>query len=397
MQSGCVNFGQCRRAPRAHGRARELWRTALRAGGAAAWLFACQASSLAETPRASEVVREGTTVFGTRVELTLVGLPETEAHQRINEVFELFADLHAQLHAWQPSELTRLNAAIAERRPFRASARLAAMLREARELTVASGGLFDPGIGRLIGLWGFQRSELSGRPPGTDSMAAAVAASRPSLADLDIATDGTVTSRNPAVAVDLGGYAKGWALDEAAALLRRHGVRDALIDVGGNLLALGRRGDRPWRVGVRNPRKPGVLATIDLLDGEAIGTSGDYYRAYLTDGVRYAHILDPRSGEPARASQAATVLIGPGRGAGALSDGASKPLFILGPQGALAAAKAMGVDRALIVDARGEVWLSPAMAARVHRVERGVVSRLLVAEGEQMRFAHWEQLEGAIR
>lgn len=362
----------------------------------AAGLIACPILTLAGAPGAAAPVRQGTYVFGTRAELTLVGLPEAEAHERIDEVFALFADLHTQLHAWQPSELTRLNAAIGARQPFHASKRLAAMLRDGRRLTLASERLFDPGIGRLIGLWGFQGGEPGRQLPRADAVMA-VAAVRPSLADLDVAADGTVTSRNPAVSIDLGGYAKGWALDEAAALLRARGVRNALIDVGGNLMALGRCGERPWRVGIQDPRGPGALAAIDLLDGEAIGTSGDYYRSYVVDGVRYAHIIDPRTGRPAQASRSATVLTGPGRGAGALSDGASKPLFILGASQAAPAAAAMGTGRILIVAADGELWLSPAMAARVRWMEPGVVSHLLAGEAGQVRIAYLRQSEGETR
>lgn len=310
------------------------------------------------------LVTEGTYAFGTRVQVTLADLPEAQARARANEVLALFTDMHRSLHAWEPSELTALNAAIAAGRPFKASERLAAMLREARRLTLASDRLFDPGIGQLVRVWGFQKSEFGGPLPAPE-VVADITRHHPSLGDLSIEADGTITSTSRYVAIDLGGYAKGWALDEAAALLRGKGVRNALIDVGGNLMALGTKGGTPWRVGIQHPRRPGPLLALELHDGEAIGTSGDYYRAYEAGGVRVAHIIDPRTGEPARASQSVTILTGPKAGAGALSDGASKPLYILGPQGALGAARAMGVDRFVVIDAKGELWMPPAMAARV--------------------------------
>lgn len=327
------------------------------------------------------LVTEGTYAFGTRVQVTLAGLPETQARARANEVLALFTRMHQSLHAWEPSELTELNAAIAAGRPFKASAELAAMLRAARQLTLASDRLFDPGIGQLVRVWGFQKSQFGGPLPAPD-VVAAITRRHPSLADLSIADDGTVTCANRYVAVDLGGYAKGWALDEAAALLRRHGVSNALIDVGGNLMALGTKGGAPWRVGIQHPRRPGPLLALDLHDGEAIGTSGDYYRAYEAGGVRIAHIIDPRSGEPARASQSVTILAGPGRGAGALSDGASKPLYILGPQAAVRAAHAMGVDRFVVIDAQGEVWISPAMASRIRWTDPQASPHLLISRNE---------------
>ena len=90
----------------------------------------------------------------------------------------------------------------------------------------------------------------------------------------DLVIDGNrVSSRNPAVQLDLGGYAKGYALDRAATILRANGVANALINIGGNVMALGRKNGTPWRVGIQHPRKAGALATIELADGEALGTS----------------------------------------------------------------------------------------------------------------------------
>jgi thiamine biosynthesis lipoprotein len=98
------------------------------------------------------------------------------------------------------------------------------------------------------------------------------------------------------VALDFGGYLKGVALDRAADILRSQGVRNALINIGGNILALGYKEGRKWRVGIQHPRRAGALATVELNDGEAIGTSGDYQRYFELDGKRYPHLLDPRTG-----------------------------------------------------------------------------------------------------
>ena len=186
---------------------------------------------------------------------------------------------------------------------------------------------------------------------------------RPRMADLVI-EDNVVSSRNPAVQLDLGGYAKGRALDDAIALLKTHGIRNALVNIGGNVIALGRHGDRPWRVGIQHPRRPGTLATLDLQDGEAIGTSGDYQRYFEVGGQRYSHLIDPRTGRPASAMQAATVLIG-GEHAGTRSDALSKPLFIGGPAQLGAYARRLGVTAYLAVDASGRTHVSPAMQARL--------------------------------
>ena len=183
------------------------------------------------------------------------------------------------------------------------------------------------------------------------------------MADLHI-EGGTVWSDNPAVRLDLGGYAKGRALDDAAAILKAHGISNALVNIGGNVIALGERGDRPWRVGIQHPRQPGTLATLDLHDGEAIGTSGDYQRYFEAGGRRYSHLIDPRTGWPASALQSVTVLVA-GERAGTRSDALSKPLFIDGEARLAAHAARLGITRYLAVDAAGRIHASPAMKARL--------------------------------
>jgi thiamine biosynthesis lipoprotein len=322
-------------------------------------------AGLWQTLRTPQVYIHGTYVFGTRVQLALYGVPLREAQQDADAVFAHFQAMHRELHAWQPSEVTQLNRSIAAGEPFQASPELVPILRAARQLSIDTQGLFEPGLGRLIRLWGFQADQFGVKPPSQDAVQRE-AALHPRIAQIDISPSGVVTSANRAVAIDLGGYAKGWSLDEAAAILRQRGVRNALIDVGGNLLALGTKGGAPWQVGIQDPRGSGTLATLELHDGEAIGTSGDYARFFKYEGVRYSHIIDPRNGFPATQSESVTVLVKPGPHAGALSDGASKAPFVAGPAAAMPLARKVGVDALLLVDTSGRVWVSSAMAARVH-------------------------------
>lgn len=316
------------------------------------------------TLRTPELYVQGTYVFGTRVQLAVYGVSLEHAQQDADAVFAHFRSMHRELHAWQPSEVTALNQSIAAGTPFQATPELAAILRHARALSLQTQGLFDPGIGRLVRLWGFQADQFDTQPPSRESVLREHA-SHPRIADLTISDSGVVASANRAVALDLGGYAKGWSLDEAAAILRQRGVKNALVDVGGNLLAIGTKGGAPWRVGIQDPRKAGTLATLELRDGEAIGTSGDYARFYRSNGVRYCHIIDPRTGFPATLSESVTVLVRPGPHAGALSDGASKAPFVAGPALAMSFASKVGVDSVLLVDAQGRVWVSAPMAERV--------------------------------
>ena len=308
-------------------------------------------------------------VFGTLVDVSVYGEDEARARQAINEVLHEFQRLHNMLHAWQPSELSELNTAFANGERKAVSPELAAMLQDAAQLSAQSGGLFNPTIGGLIEAWGFHADEFKPVQPDEKQIAQWVA-SDPQMSDIVI-EQGKAWSRNKAVRLDLGGYAKGYALDRAAALLRERGIRNALINIGGNVFALGRHGKRPWRVGIQHPRKPGALATLELRDGEAIGTSGDYQRYFMLGGKRYCHLIDPRSGHPAQGVQAVTVLTRGAR-AGVLSDAASKPLFIAGATGWRTAAVQMNLPEAMLVDAQGNILLTAALQKRLEFTDKNI-------------------------
>lgn len=309
------------------------------------------------------LVQQQSYVFGTLVEISVIDDLGSRAKPAIAEVLARFDALHQQLHAWQPSELSRLNAALAKGERATVTPELAAMLRDAQALSIQSGNLFNPAIGGLIALWGFHADTPQSRVPDA-AMIAGWVKQQPRMGDLHIEGN-TVWSDNPAVQLDLGGYAKGRALDDAVAILKKWGVKNALVNIGGNVIALGQHDDRPWRVGIQHPRTAGTLATLDLLDGEAIGTSGDYQRYFEAGGRRYSHLIDPRSGWPATGMQSVTILLR-GPHAGTRSDALSKPLFIDGAARLADHAAQLGIRDYLAVDARGKMVRSPALAARLH-------------------------------
>ena len=158
----------------------------------------------------------------------------------MNAVLREFDRMHRAYHAWQPSELTALNSALARGESATVSVELADMLRDAQALAARGDDLFNPALGKLIALWGFHSETF--RPQRPDVAAVrALLTSAPSLTDLHIAGR-RVRSDNRDVQIDLEGYAKGYALDRAAAILREHGIDNALINIGGNVMALGQKG-----------------------------------------------------------------------------------------------------------------------------------------------------------
>lgn len=303
-------------------------------------------------------------VFGTLVDVTIYGEDEARARKIAGEIQQDFQRWHNQFHAWQPdSEVSRLNAAFAQGETVDVSPELAGIIADARLWYEKSNGLFNPAIGGLVQAWGFHADEF--KPVRVDAgKIAALVRANPQMTDITL-ENGKASSKNRAVRLDLGGYAKGYALDRAVQHLRKEGVKNALVNIGGNIIALGRHGDKPWRVGIQHPRKPGPIATLALDDGWAIGTSGDYQRYFELDGKRYCHIIDPRTGYPVQDMQAVTVLVPPGENSGVISDVASKPIFIANADNKQAAINAMGIENVMLVDGQGHISVSKTMADRI--------------------------------
>jgi thiamine biosynthesis lipoprotein len=160
----------------------------------------------------------------------------------------------------------------------------------------------------------------------------------------------------------LGGIGKGYAIDRAASILRARGLRDFMIQAGGDLYVSGTRGDRPWRLGIRDPRGPAdaSFAAVDLSDS-AFSTSGDYERYFMHGGRRYHHIIDPRTGEPARGTRSVTVAAKTATVADALSTG----VFVLGPEAGMALVERLADVDAVIVDENNRVRVSSGLKGRL--------------------------------
>ena len=140
-------------------------------------------------------------------------------------------------------------------------------------------------------------------------------------------------------------------------LLRARGIHNAIVNAGGDLRAIGTHGARPWHIGIRHPRKDGILASIDSAGDTSIFTSGDYERLFEVNGKRFHHILDPRTGYPATGTVAVTVV----HENGAIADAAATALFVAGPADWADIARQMGIDRVMLVDSEGTIHMTPAM------------------------------------
>ncbi len=306
------------------------------------------------------VYREQLFAFGTLVDISLYGVEPQAARQAVAAVDALFQQQNRDWHAWQRGELDSLNQAIAAGKSFRPDASVVQLVRLGQRFERLSHGLFNPAIGHLLKLWGFQKDEPGPEPPDPAAVKHWLRAA-PSTLQLQI-DEGRISSSNPAVKLDFGGFAKGYSVASAVELLSRRGIHNLIVNAGGDLCLRGRHGDRPWRIGIRAPDGNGVLASLDLEGAACVFTSGDYERYFVYQGKRYAHILDPRTGEPARGVHSVTVVADDA----ALADAAATALFVAGVPDWRQIARDMSVREVLLMDAAGVAHVTATLKPLVH-------------------------------
>ena len=319
--------------------------------------------ALAGCERPAAPVEAEVYAMGTLVQFTVYGAAPDAAAAAIRDAETWLQAFGRDGWAYGEGELAQLNVALARGECRPVSTDLAAQIRLAREVSLASGGRFDPAVGPLVRLWGFDRAPRDpGRPfPQPDAIQSLLPL--PSMGAVTVSAAGEVCGPR-GLFIDLGGIGKGYAVDRVVAALGQRGIPGALVNAGGNLKTLGEPPGRAWRIGIRDPYRPGVMATLALAAGEAVSTSGDYERMFDHDGTRYHHILDPRTGYPVAGLHAVTVV----HADAALADAASTALFVAGPEQWRPVAAALGIAQALVVQADGTVAMTPAMAGRVRLV-----------------------------
>lgn len=206
-----------------------------------------------------------------------------------------------------------------------------------------TGGAFNILIGAAMDLWGFGSKQP--RVPETGELAAILPLTDYHQVQMDDAKS-TVFLPRQGMVIDLGGIAKGYATDKAVSVLRELGIRDALINAGGNVYALGNRADgTTWKVGIQDPRNPqGIKAVLQAGDA-ALVSSGDYQRYFEVAGIRYHHILDPATGSPARASAGTTIIMD----SATVADVLSTALFVMGPARGIAFAEQLPQVKAALI------------------------------------------------
>ncbi len=331
------------------------------------WILLLLALGLAACSAPATVYKQQFYSFGTIVEVSVWGVDETRAQRLFAQLQDDMDYMHTTWHAWHEGPVARINQLLPLGKEFSVAPSVLPLIENSLALYRKTQGLYNPAIGGLLRLWGFAQDDPPTGPPPTAVQIQPYLQHPPSMADLHL--DGIrLRSDNPLVQLDFGAYAKGYAVDLLIARIREWGISDAIVNAGGNLRAMGGKGGKPWRIGIRDPRHArddsgkGVLASLEVRGDESVFTSGNYERYFFYEGRRYHHIIDPRTGYPAQGSISATVIWNNGGEA----DAASTALFIAGPQHWPEVAASLGMDQVMVVDEAMHVYMTPAMAARVH-------------------------------
>jgi thiamine biosynthesis lipoprotein len=330
---------------------------------AAALILAC--ISILGCESATRDFRHQFFAFGTLVTIDIFETDPQSNRNAISAVEKRIREIDSNWYPWRDGELHRVNEAIAEGEAIEVSAPLAELLRRAAEIERLSGGSFNPVIGGLTELWGFHDTEsLRTSPPEAADIQAWLG---DVVSSADITWRGNILrSESRKLVLDLGGIAKGAILEQFAQILRDAGVGNAIIDIGGDLTVIGQVDGRSARIGVRSPRSDGVIAWLEVADGETIVTSGDYERFFEYEGERYQHVLDPRTGFPVKQTISATVL----HRDPILADAAATALLVAGATGFEKTCADLGLDQALIVTASGDLRLTAPMEKRLNWPDR---------------------------
>lgn len=293
--------------------------------------------------------------FGTIIDITLI-------HHNVDQAEKAFTDVEKQLkqfetywHAWRDSDLYRFNKALPELKPVRIPESLLDQLTLSQQYYQSSQQLFNPAIGKLIAAYGFHDNASK-----DEQLVNEIRRDLPTMDDLVI-NGQNATSLNPHLELDLGGIAKGYAMEKIAKQLKSAGFENFIINAGGDVLISGQRFEKPWVIAIQDPFAPGAIASIKLSGDQNLFTSGNYQRFYRKNEELIHHIIDPRTGKPSNNISSATVLSADA----VLADVAATTLMIDGWDNHVSLAKSLGITDYMIINQNGEIIASRLMSAKI--------------------------------
>jgi len=305
----------------------------------------------------SKVYKETQFLMDTVVEITAYGPGAEEA---VKAAFAEFQHLHALTNNFDDnSQVSKINQ-MAGKEKVVVDPELVKIIKFSQDVSDKLGGSFDITVGPLTKLWGIgHKGEYVPSQAEIDKVLPLV---NYHLVEVDT-TANTIYLPKAGMMLDLGAIAKGYATDQAVEVLKAKGITSALVNAGGDVRVIGNKPDgKPWRIGIQHPRDPdGISAKLALTEWDTMETSGDYQRFMMKDGIRYSHILDPRTGWQPREVSSVTMV----NSSSTYGDVLSKPIFVLGVEKGLELLKQFPGNEAVIVTLDGKIIITPGLEGKI--------------------------------
>lgn len=332
--------------------------------------LACLVGSLALVSACGKEAPSVTLTFnalGDTVDIRLVRVDPGKAEQAAEFIRHDFDNLEQDLNTWAGGSMSRVNQLLPTGELFDAPASVLPLVHLGQRYSELSGGLFNPAIGKLVALWGFNVEVPEGMRPPPGHAIDQLLRANPRMSDIEV-EGGRLRGHNSALRLDFSPLIRADAIDLAIARLREQGVHNAQVQSGPNLHAIGDRNGRPWRVPIPRGSGSGVFAMLDVQGDESVVTRAAHDRDWIHDGVAYHYLLDPRTGRPAGGSQSVTVI----HREATVAAAAAVALFVAGPGDWHRVARDLGIHYVSLVDSAGTVHLNPELRDRIEIVDREV-------------------------
>lgn len=325
---------------------------------------------LASCERNGGVFEDELNVLGTFAQISIVGLSQEAAREAALAVEKDLEALDYIGYTFEEEgELHQLNEAIAQGRSMEVSDGLLELINDARMLSSASGGLFNPAKGELTAFWEFicDKDECGESPYPlevqrlVDEQVTKILARRPSMDDVNVQGN-KVKSRSRLVKLEFGDMIRGLALDKGIEHLKNIGVANAKINIGGSVRTAGMRGEHDWWVGVPDATGKHLIASIENIDDQSVVTVRAFDKSFGRKGLVYRHIVDPRTGAPVKDIQSVTVM----HESAMIANAFAVTMHIAGIDEWKQLADKMNVHKILVITEDGTIYTSPAMEHIIH-------------------------------
>ena len=295
--------------------------------------------------------------MGTVIEITLINDDEEATRKAALRAFQEIKRIEQLMSPWiESSDVVRINRS-AGKEWVKVSPETFEVIKKAHEISEISDGGFDISIGPLTHLWKTARERKV--PPSSEEVGKNL--NLVNFRDVLFNPEGKVFLKKRGMAIDLGGIAKGYAVDRAFEILRNIGYKNLVVNAGGDLRVGGSKFDQPWSIGIQDPRdSQKIIARVYVTD-TAVATSGDYEKFFIYQDKRYHHIFNPRDGFPTEGCQSVSIIYKEGMAADALATA----VFVMGPEKGYSLCQKLEGVECLIIDKEGKWIFSPGLKGRI--------------------------------